>query len=90
MRGLLLAGMALMHFALMTALAAKGMELTWGLAPLHSLAAALLICLVPLLGYAAAAYVAVALLEWSPILGFVLFFGPSMVWVLAMWPSSRR
>jgi hypothetical protein len=85
-----LVAVALLHFTGMAFLTAQALELSLGLAPSFSLAAALLICLVPVLGYAVAACFAAAVLEWSLLASLTLFLGPSMLWVLVMWNTKSR
>ena len=87
---MLLVAVALFHFTVMAYLTTQALELSLGLAPGPSLAAALLICLVPVLGYAVAACFAAAVLEWSLLASIALLLGPSLLWVLVMWNTKSR
>jgi hypothetical protein len=49
----------------------------------------LLLCFVPTIGYAVAAYLAVSCLEWSLMAALVLFAAPSILWTAAMWNGNR-
>lgn len=90
LNALCLLALACAHFLLMAHVTAAGLELSWGLAPHLSVTASVAICLVPTIGYAIAAYFAVALLEWSLLAGIGLFALPSILWIWAMWTGTRQ
>ena len=87
---LVLLGLSFVHFGVMAYVTGAALEMSWELRPHVSLAASLLICLVPTIGYAVAAYLAVSCLKWPVLGGIALFAGPSLLWTAAMWNCNRQ